>query len=191
MKKKSNFKKILLAIICAVIIYVSIALIFKSVGLERAQNWIKATGVWAPIIFIILCAISLIFAPLSGSSLFVAGGALFGKELAFILSFLASIIGCSTNFWISKKFGRRVAARLLGEDNLEKLDKLISKLKSRRSILYMIFIMPLSQDIVSYAVGLTKIKYTHFLISLIFSATMVVGGYIYIGTSLLETLISN
>ena len=191
MRRKSNLKKILLAIICAVIIYISMALIFKSVGLENVQNWIKTTGVWAPIIFVILCAISLVFAPLSGSSLFVVGGALFGKELAFILSFIASIIGCSTNFWISKKFGRRVAIRLLGEDNLEELDKLISKLKSRRSILYLIFIMPLSQDIVSYAVGLTKIKYTHFLISLIFSTTAVVGGYIYIGTNLLEALISN
>ena len=189
MQINSKLKKILLAILCAVIIYIVMTLVLKIVGLENAQNWIKKTGNWAPLVFVILCAISLIFAPLSGSSLFVAGGALFGKESAFILSFIASIIGCSTNFWISKKFGRRVVVRLLGEDNLEALDKFISRLKSRRSILYMIFIMPLSQDIVSYAVGLTKIKYTHFLISLILSATVVVAAYIYIGTSLLEALI--
>lgn len=189
MRIHPNLKKALLAILCAVIIYICMALIFNFIGLENAKNWISKAGVWAPVVFIALCAISLVFAPLSGSSLFVAGGALFGKEAGFILSFIASIIGCSTNFWISKKFGRRVVYRLLGKDNLEELDRFISKLKSRRSILYMIFIMPLSQDIVSYAVGLTKVKYTHFLISLILSATFVVAGYIYIGTSFLEALI--
>lgn len=189
MPMNSNFKKILLAILCAVTLYIFMALIFKLIGIENAQNWIKKTGNWAPIVFVVLCSISLVFAPLSGSSLFVAGGALFGKESAFVLSFIASIFGCSINFWISKKFGRPVVSRFLGQENLEELDKFISKLKSRRSILYMIFIMPLSQDIVSYAVGLTKIKYTHFLISLILSATVVVAGYIYIGTSLLEAFI--
>ncbi|MDJ0693900.1 MAG: VTT domain-containing protein [Mastigocoleus sp. MO_167.B18] len=163
----------------------------KFIGLEKAQIWIENTGNWAPILFVVLCIISLILAPLSGSSLFIAGGALFGKEFAFILSFIALIIGCSINFWISKKFGRPVVCRLLGKKNLEELDKFISRLKSRHSILYITFIMPLSQDIVSYAVGLTKIRYAHFLLSLILSATVVVAGYIYIGSSLLEVLISN
>ncbi|KST65329.1 TVP38/TMEM64 family protein [Mastigocoleus testarum] len=189
--KKSNFKKILFPIIFAVFIYILITVGLKFIGLERAQIWIKNTGNWAPILFVILCIMSLVLAPLSGSSLFITGGTLFGKEFAFILSFVASIIGCSINFWISKKFGRRVVCHFLGKNNLGELDKFISRLRSRHSILYITFIMPLSQDIVSYAVGLTKIKYTHFLISLIFSATVVVGGYIYIGSSLLEVLISN
>ena len=189
--KKYNFKKILFALTFIVVIYILMTVSLRFIGLEKAQTWIRNTGNWAPILFILLCTMSLILAPLSGSSLFIAGGALFGKEFAFILSFIASIIGCSINFWISKKFGRPVVCRFLGKKNLGELDKFISRLRSRRSILYITFIMPLSQDIVSYAVGLTKIKYTHFLISLSFSATAVVAGYIYIGSSLLEVLISD
>jgi uncharacterized membrane protein YdjX (TVP38/TMEM64 family) len=165
------------------------ALALQTIGLDNAQFLVKKTGIWAPVVFVVLCAVSLILAPLSGSSFFVVGGTLFGKHDAFLLSYLASIIGCSANFWISRKFGRKVAERFIGKANLDELDTFINKLKSSRSILYMTVIMPFSQDIVSYAIGLTKIKYTYFLIALILSSTIVISGYVYIGSSVLELLI--
>ncbi|MEM1392531.1 MAG: VTT domain-containing protein [Cyanobacteria bacterium P01_H01_bin.150] len=189
MRLPSKLKNILLAIFIVTILYLTMALALQTIGLDNAQMFIEETGVWAPIVFIILCAVSLIVAPLSGSSLFVVGGTLFGKHDAFLFSYIASIIGCSTNFWISRKLGRKVAQRFIGKANLEELDKFIGKLKSSRSILYMILIMPFSQDIVSYAIGLTRIKYTHFLIALILSSTIVIGGYVYIGSSLLELFV--
>lgn len=191
MQFTSKLKKILLAISFVVVIYLIMALALQSIGLDNAQMLIQKTGIWAPVVFVFLCALSLILAPLSGSSLFVVGGTLFGKHDAFLFSYIASIIGCSINFWISRKLGRKVAQRFIGKENLNELDKFIHKLKSSRSILYMIIIMPLSQDIVSYAIGLTKIKYTHFLIALILSSIIVIGGYVYVGSSLLELFITN
>jgi len=148
MRFLSRLKNILLAITFIAVFYITIAFALQTIGLDNAQLFIKQTGVWAPIVFIFLCAISLIIAPLSGSSLFVVGGTLFGKHDAFLLSYIASIIGCSVNFWISRKLGRKVAQRFIGKANLDELDKFINKLKSSRSILYMIILMPLSQDIV-------------------------------------------
>ncbi|MEA5596785.1 TVP38/TMEM64 family protein [Rivularia sp. UHCC 0363] len=185
----SNLKKILIATFFVIILYLIMAFTLQTIGLDNAQLFIKKTGVWSPIVFIILCALSLIIAPLSGSSLFVVGGTLFGKHNAFLLSYIATIIGCSANFWISRKFGRKVAQRFIGKANLDELDKFIDRFKNHRSILYMILIMPLSQDIISYAIGLTRIKYTHFLIALILSSTIIISGYVYIGSSLLEMLI--
>lgn len=191
MQLSSKLKNIILAIFFVAILYLIMGMTLQTVGLDNAQTFIKNTGVWAPIVFIILCAVSLIIAPLSGSSLFVVGGTLFGKHDAFLFSYIATIMGCSANFWISRKLGRKVAQRFIGKANLDELDKFIGKLKSSRSILYMIAIMPFSQDIVSYAIGLTKIKYTHFLIALILCSTIVIGGYVYIGSSLLELFVQS
>ena len=191
MQFSSKLKNILLAIIFVGIFYLIMALALQTIGLGNAQLLVKKTGVWAPIVFVALCAASLIIAPLSGSSLFVVGGTLFGKHNAFLLSYLASIIGCSANFWISRKLGRKVAQKFIGKPNLEELDKFINKFKGSRSILYMVMVMPLSQDIVSYAIGLTKIKYTYFLIALILSSTIVISGYVYIGSSLLELFVKS
>lgn len=171
------------------ILYAVMVFLLRSVGLENAQQWIQRSGNWAPLLFVLLCACSLIIAPLSGSSLFIAGGALFGKETGYTLSLTASILGCSINFWISRKLGRGIVSHLIGQSSLTELDKLTGRLKGNRGIFYLTLMMPLSQDIVSYAAGLTPISYSRFLIALILSGIVVVAAYIYLGTSLLEVFL--
>jgi uncharacterized membrane protein YdjX (TVP38/TMEM64 family) len=58
-----------------------------------------------------------------------------------------------------------------------------------RGLFYLTLLMPLSQDIVSYAAGLTPISYSRFAIALILSGTVIVSAYIYLGSSLLEALL--
>lgn len=187
--RSTRLRKILIALLTVAAIYIVMALVLRAIGLENAQNFIRRTGWWAPVLFILLCATSLIVAPISGSSLFVASGALFGKETGWFLSLIASLLGCSTNFWISRKFGRRVAAYLIGKDEIEKLDRFTQRLRGHRDILGMILVMPLSQDVVSYAVGLTRIPFPRFFVALVISGAAIVAAYIYLGTSLLEAII--
>lgn len=182
-------QRILLALLGFVMLYAVMVLLLRSVGLENAQQWIQRSGSWGPILFVLLCALSLIIAPLSGSSLFIAGGAVFGKETGYFLSLLASILGCSVNFWISRKLGRGVVARLIGQNSLAELDKFTGQVKGNRGVFYLTLIMPLSQDITSYAAGLTPISYSRFLIALILSGIVVIAAYIYLGTSLLEVFL--
>ncbi|MGV0023431.1 TVP38/TMEM64 family protein [Phormidesmis priestleyi] len=189
MQNHSRLKKAFLAIFLFALTYIGMAIVLQKIGLENAHVFIKNSGIWAPVIFVVVCASTLIVAPLSGSSFFVAGGVLFDKNSAFFLSFFASIIGCSINFWISRTFGRRIAERLVGKTDLEQLDRFIDRLSAHRSIFYIILLMPLSQDIVSYAVGLTRVNYWRFLVALIVSAIAVVAAYVYLGSSLLEFFI--
>lgn len=186
-----SLKALFITVTFFVGVYGALVLALRSVGLEPTQAWIQDQGGWAPFFFIILCAASLIIAPLSGSSLFVAGGVVFGEEIGFALSFVGSLIGCTTNYWISRCLGRKVAAALVGQQDLEKLDQWIGRLGDNSSILYMCLLMPLSQDVVSYAVGLTSISFWRFFIALTLSGFFIVGGYVYLGGSLLKVLVGN
>jgi uncharacterized membrane protein YdjX (TVP38/TMEM64 family) len=189
MRRTQLLKRVLPALFGFALFYGVMIFALKAIGLENTHQFIHRSGAWAPIFFVILCALSLVIAPFSGSSLFIAGGALFGKETGFLLSLIASIIGCSFNFWISRKLGRRIVARLIGKNSLEELDKFTRRLEGDRGVFYLALVMPLSQDIVSYAAGLTPISYSRFLVALILSGFVVVAAYIYLGTSLLEALI--
>jgi uncharacterized membrane protein YdjX (TVP38/TMEM64 family) len=182
-------KRLLLLLLGFVTLYGVMVLLLRWIGLENAQQLVRQSGHWAPVSFVILCAFSLIIAPLSGSSLFIAGGAIFGKQSGFLLSLLATVLGCSANFWISRKFGRNVVARLIGKASLAELDQLTGRVTGNRGIFYLTLLMPLSQDIVSYAAGLTPISYSRFAIALILSGTVIVAAYIYLGSSLLEVLL--
>ena len=189
MKISPKAQKILFALLVMVAFYGAMAVVLKAIGLENAQNSVKQAGIWAPVFFVLLSAASLIIAPLSGSSLFILGGALFGKGAAYLLSYLATLLGCSANFWISRKFGRRVAAWFIGRDELNALDKFTQRLGNRRGVVYITLLMPLGQDLVSYAVGLTKVRYRNFAIALAISSAFVVAAYIYLGTGLLERML--
>ncbi|MBE9099387.1 TVP38/TMEM64 family protein [Vacuolonema iberomarrocanum] len=182
-------RKILLALLVVATTYVVMALALRAIGLENAHRLIAQAGPLAPLIFIPICAVSLILAPLSGSSIYIVGGALFGKGYAFLLSLIATLLGCNANFWISRRFGRKVAARFIGHNNLDDLDQTMMRIKSHHSVFYMTLIMPLSQDLVSYAAGLMKLRYRDFLFALLISAPIVVGAYIFVGTSILEALV--
>jgi uncharacterized membrane protein YdjX (TVP38/TMEM64 family) len=184
-----KYRRLLGALAIVIALYVTMALALQAIGLENAQHYIRGTGWRAPIIFTLLCTVSLIAAPLSSSSLFVVGGALFGKDMAWTLSWYASILGCSINFWLSRKFGRTVVSRFIGQGNLDELDRFTQQFQGHRDILGMIVLMPLSQDIVSYAVGLTRIPYLRFFVALSISGALIVAAYIYLGTSLLEVFV--
>lgn len=189
MPRLELLKRLLLILLGFIALYAVLVLVLRSIGLENAQQLVRQSGHWAPILFVLLCALSLVVAPLSGSSLFIAGGAIFGRQIGFLLSLIATVLGCSANFWISKKFGRGAVSRLIGKASLTELDQLTGRVTGNRGILYLTLLMPLSQDIVSYAAGLTPISYGRFAIALILSGTGIVAAYIYLGSSLLEALL--
>ncbi|MEN9215959.1 MAG: VTT domain-containing protein [Gloeomargarita sp. HHBFW_bins_162] len=181
--------RILGAVLVLVVFYGLTVLALRWVGITPAREWLAQFGMFSWLVFIGLSAGSLILAPLSGSSLYVLGGTLFGQHLAFGLSVIATVIGCSVNFWLARCWGRRLVLRLVGAGQVEMLDRWFADLQSHHSIFYMFLVMHLSQDIVSYALGLTQILYRDFVIALTLSALTIVGFYIYFGSGVLNWLV--
>jgi len=186
----SKIKKLLLAFLGIVLLYAGLVFVLRAIGLENLHLTVRQMGVWAPAAFVLISVFSVILAPISSSSIFATGGILFGQHVGFLLSFLSSIVGCCTNFWISRKLGRAVVARFIGHDSLAQLDRFTARLNHRHSIAFMMLIMPVSHDMVSYAVGLTKVKFWQFFIALFVSGFVTIAAYVYLGTSILEALIS-
>ncbi len=159
------------------------------VGIASVREWLAQLGWFSGLVFVMLSAGSLIVAPLSGSSLYVVGGTLFGQNLAFVLSVVATLLGCSVNFYLARCWGRQLVLRLVGKGQIETLDSWLVDLQSHHSIFYMFLVMHLSQDMVSYALGLTRIVYRDFVIALTLSTLTIVGFYIYFGSSVLNWLV--
>ena len=184
--KRSN---VLIPLMVAIAFAMALWWLTRSVGLENLQAQVQRFGPWSPILFVVVCALSMILAPLSAGSVFVASGVLFGQVVGFWLCFLGSLLGCSINFWLSRKLGRKMALRIVGRSSLRALDRWTHRLQSQRGLLFMILVMPLSQDLVSYAVGLTQVKFMNFLVAATISAIAIAATYAFLGSSLLEALL--
>jgi len=167
---------------CGLVCYLAV----QSIGLEQIQALVTSAGPLAPIVYVLLKAVTLVITPLTGSPLRLVAGVLFGFWEGVALSVLAGVLGGSINFWIARRFGRVVVVRLLGARTLARVEPMLDKLGNWKALaLARIFVAPL-WDVLSYAVGLTRLRYRTYLtvasIGELISSMILVG----VGTSVVE-----
>lgn len=131
-------------------------------GVEQIRAIVRQAGVFGPFIFIILSSLTYIIAPLSGGPFFVAGFALFGKVF-IIYAYIAAGIGVIINFWISRIWGRRLVTSLVGKENMDKIDQ-FTKNYGLKSLIFLRVFQGYLSDFISYAYGLTNMKFLPYLI---------------------------
>lgn len=139
-------------------------------GTERWRDAVEQAGPWAPVVYVLLKATTFVAAPLSGTSLKLASGALFGVWEGFWYTLIGGVLGGSLNFWIARKLGRPAVRRLAGPAALQRIDRQTARLGGWRALLAArIFLAPF-YDFVSYAAGFSGLPYRHYL------AVSVLGG---------------
>ena len=128
-------------------------------------------------VFIFLHFLTQIFAPLSGSPTMAIGFFLFGKTVVIYL-FLSFVLSTITNFWISRIWGIKIVTRLIGKENLSKLDR-FTKQHGYKTLFIMRLFLGGFEDLISYAAGLTSMKFTpYFLTSLLAIAPGTISWYL-------------
>jgi len=161
-------------------------LVVQAIGPEHLQAMVTSAGPLAPVAYVILKAATLIVTPLSGTPLRLAAGVLFGFWEGVGLSVLASVLGGSANFWIARRFGRRVVARLLGPSTLARVEPMLDRLADWRALALARVVLAPLWDVLSYGVGLTRLRYRTYLIVAFVGdliPTMILVG---VGTSVMD-----
>lgn len=143
--------------------------------------------VYGILFFIIFCETGLVFLPfLPGDSLIFAAGTFAGVGslnlwVLFPLIILAAILGDSINYFIGKRFGRKLLNNskfvIVKEENLIKADALIAKYGAWA--VFLARFMPIIRTIVPFVVGMGKLDYKKFL------GVNALGGIIWVSLFLL------
>lgn len=125
-------------------------------------DWINTLGVIAPVFFLILyCVSSIFFIPTL--ALTMAGGALFGPLIGTFINLLGATIGAACAFCISRYM---IYDWLASKKNV-RVKKLIVGVEQQGwqfvAILRLIPVVPFS--LVNYGLGITGIKFSHFILA--------------------------
>ena len=176
-----------IAAVALVILYIMQVTGFldKIESLETLQKIIDDTGIWAPLVFIVLQALQVFLLPLPGVLTVGVGVALFGELETCLYSYIGILIGSIIAFWIGRVVGYRAAAWLVGK---ESLDKWLDKVKGKdRTILTAMFILPLfPDDILCFVTGLSTMSWRYFIVmQLIARAISVVTTSYSLGGSII------
>lgn len=113
---------------------------------------------------------------------------IFGNVVGFIISWVATIIGCTISFYIFRSGLNKYIYKYL--ENKEKTKKMINKIdKLKFSHLVLITAVPFAPAFaINIASGLSKMSYRKFFFNILIAKISVVYFWGYIGKSLLESI---
>ncbi|MFD2612296.1 TVP38/TMEM64 family protein [Paenibacillus gansuensis] len=149
---------------------------------EDIRTWILSFGRAAPVLYILIYAIRpLILFPASILSL--TGGLAFGPVWGTVYTIIGATLGAVLSFWLA-----RVLGTTLLRGRLAKWGKLEPQLREKGFfyilLLRLIPIFPF--DLVSYAAGISKVRFSAFVLGTLLGIIPGTFAYNFLGSSFLQ-----
>ena len=145
----------------------------------RLQGMLAAAGPLAPVLYVALLVVQAVAAPLPAPALVLAGGYGFGVVEGFFLTWLGCLLGGVVSFAISRRFGRRFVA---SSPRAARLDRFAEE--HGAVLVFVLRLIPLvSFDAISYAAGLSSIRFGRFLLATALGMAPGTFAFVYLGGS--------
>ena len=143
---------------------------------EEIQAFVTGTGVWAPLVFILISFLQVTFIPIPSTVTVLAGAYIFGAFPSFFYSYIGICLGSILAFELGRGIGRPFARWVVGSE--EELDSWVGKLKGReRALLWIIFFFPFfPDDAICTVAGLLKVSRIEFLLMQLITRTTSIGS---------------
>lgn len=148
---------------------------FDTMALEA---WVKDAGAAGPVLFILIYAIGTLFF-LPGSVLTLAGGALFGPVLGTFYNLTGATIGATLAFLVA----RYVASNWVEQKTGGRLKQLKEGVEGEgwRFVAFLRLVPLFPFNLLNYALGLTRIKLSHYIIASYLCMLPGAMAYTYLG----------
>lgn len=191
MSVSSPLSNMVVRVFLVVVLLVGITVIlanYSALNPVIVEAWVKDAGVVGPIIFMLVYALGTVLL-VPGPFFLLVGGALYGPVYGTFYSLTGVMIGAAISFLI---------ARFVASDWLE--DKVGGRLKRLkegvehegwRFVAFLRLVPVFPSIILNYALGLTRIKFSHYFIASYICKLPSVAAYVYVGHAGLEAISSN
>lgn len=144
---------------------------------ERVQRAVDGAGAWAPVVYVGFLVAQAVLAPLPAPAVAVVGGYTFGVAEGFFLTWLGSLLGGVISFGISRLFGRRFVA---ASGRARRLDRYVEE--HGAVLVFVLRLIPLvSFDAISYAAGLSSLRFRSFLLATALGMLPGTFAFVYLG----------
>ncbi|MCR8968573.1 TVP38/TMEM64 family protein [Facklamia sp. 7083-14-GEN3] len=152
----------------------------KSVNLEDTIAYIRSYGNVAAVVSFFLMILQSILSPIPAFLITLSNAAIFGWFWGAVLSWTSSMAGAALCFYIAKILGRDAVAKITSNTALKSLDVFFEKY-GKYTIVVCRLLPFVSFDLVSYAAGLTSMKFWPFFLATGIGQLPATIVYSYIG----------
>lgn len=138
--------------------------VFKNVDVADVKAYLLSFGLWAPVVSFLLMIFQSVVAPLPAFLITFANASLFGAFWGGALSWVSAMAGAALCFFIARVMGREVVEKLTGKTVLDSMDGFFTRY-GKHTILVCRLLPFVPFDPISYAAGLTSIRFRSFFIA--------------------------
>lgn len=184
MKKKHIIGALILLGLAGIYIYLETQTAVLDVfSREKIRAFLAGYGAWAPLVFIGILAVAVVFSQIPNIPLAMSAGAIWGSFHGFVYSLTGALLGGCLAFFISRLLGRDIVKKLIGE-HYEFIEDLPEK--NLAITIFVLRLLPfLSFDVISYGAGLTKIKFRRFFLATLLGMMPGTFLFAYMGETLM------
>lgn len=134
---------------------------------KRLRDFILSFGAYSAVVFVLLQALQVVFAPIPGEITGFIGGYLYGKLAGTVLSTIGLVAGSVFAFEITRFFGVRLVSRMVKQEVMRRFDDFVTHRGLR--IAFLLFLIPgFPKDSLCYLLGLTHVSRLDFLLMNVF-----------------------
>ena len=137
---------------------------FQTGDFDDMRAFIAQYGPWAMLVSALLMIFQSLAAPLPAFFITLTNANLFGWWQGCILSWASSMAGAALCFYIARILGRDVVEKICTRNALTQIDGFFDKY-GKKSIIVARLLPFISFDLVSYAAGLTSMKFWGFFLA--------------------------
>jgi uncharacterized membrane protein YdjX (TVP38/TMEM64 family) len=129
----------------------------------RLQLFIASFGPYAKVVFVIVQALQVVFAPVPGEVTGFVGGYLFGGTIGTICSTIGLMLGSSLAFGIARGLGIKFVEKIVKKAYIDKFNFFITH--RGLYIAFILFVIPgFPKDSLCYLLGLTHMRFLDFFL---------------------------
>jgi uncharacterized membrane protein YdjX (TVP38/TMEM64 family) len=130
---------------------------------EKVRTWLMSFGLAAPLVFIAIQSLQVVFAPIPGEATGFLGGYLFGIPRGFLYSTVGLTLGSTLAFLLGRWLEIHFVEKVVRKETLEKFDFIIER--QGALIAFLFFLIPgFPKDYLCFILGLSKMPLRVFLV---------------------------
>jgi uncharacterized membrane protein YdjX (TVP38/TMEM64 family) len=135
-----------------------VVLVTDEAALEEFVRWLDWLG---PLVLIGMNALQIIVAPIPAYAIFAAAGFLYGGLWGGIYGMIGTLLGAAAAMLLTRRFGRPLAARMVGGDRLERWS---SMTVSQSMVTWSLLLLAPVGDLPFFLAGLSKVGVARILV---------------------------
>lgn len=173
--------KLLTILIGIILLSLAVRQFGSIISIESFRSYIDSFGPTAPILFIALYAVGRML-PVVGaytSPLFFSSILIFHPLEAISYVLVADFIGTTMNFVLARRFGYEALSRILKSQHIREIKKASSKLDTGLVVVFRILPVHVVGDVVSYAAGMSNMKWKKFILATMLAWTVIITISLY------------